>query len=70
MKIDRKSLELLESQSLAPYGMQSSRSKGRAHPESEPAYRTCFQRDRDRILTYHRLPPPGAQDPGVHHHRA
>jgi dGTPase len=50
MKIDRKSLEELESQSLAPYGMQSSRSRGRAHPESEPAYRTCFQRDRDRIL--------------------
>ncbi len=50
MKIDRISLESMEERELAPYGMRSSRSKGRSHPESEPAYRTCFQRDRDRIL--------------------
>ena len=50
MKVDRISLEIMEERELAPYGMRSSRSKGRAHSESEPAYRTCFQRDRDRIL--------------------
>jgi dGTPase len=30
--------------------MHSNQSKGRIHPEDEPAYRTAFQRDRDRIL--------------------
>lgn len=50
MKFDRKAIEEIENKTLASFGMQSSRSKGRAHPEDEPAYRTCFQRDRDRIL--------------------
>lgn len=43
---------------LAPYGMRSIDSQGRAHPESEHAYRGPFQRDRDRILhssAYRRL---------------
>lgn len=35
---------------LASYGMPSSRSRGRAHPEAPDALRTAFQRDRDRIL--------------------
>jgi len=30
--------------------MHSRQSRGRTNPEDEPAYRTCFQRDRDRIL--------------------
>jgi dGTPase len=46
----RLQLELLEDQSLAPYGIRSRNSKGRAYPEDEPEYRTAFQRDRDRIL--------------------
>ncbi len=46
----RKQLEELEAQQLAPYGCHSRDSKGRAYPEDEPAYRTAFQRDRDRIL--------------------
>ncbi len=50
MFFDRKQLELLEDRTLAPYGMRSKDSKGRAYLDSEPAYRTAFQRDRDRIL--------------------
>ncbi|MCX6081742.1 MAG: deoxyguanosinetriphosphate triphosphohydrolase [Chloroflexi bacterium] len=43
-------LEDLEDKSLAPYGTRSRNSKGRAYLDSEPDYRTAFQRDRDRIL--------------------
>jgi dGTPase len=46
----RKELEVIEDQSLAPYGVRSKNSKGRCYPEEEPEYRTAFQRDRDRIL--------------------
>ncbi len=46
----RAELEKIEDQSLAPYGLRSQDSKGRAYPEDEPQYRTRFQRDRDRIL--------------------
>ncbi len=46
----RYQLELQEDQCLAPYGIRSRNSKGRAYPEDEPEYRTAFQRDRDRIL--------------------
>jgi len=50
MFITREQLEAIEDKTLAPYGMRSSQSKGRIHPEGEPEYRTAFQRDRDRIL--------------------
>lgn len=50
MFYSRQQLEELENRALAPYGMRSSESKGRAFPEDEPEYRTAFQRDRDRIL--------------------
>jgi dGTPase len=50
MIFTRQQLEELEDQNLAPYGIRSKDSKGRAHPEDEPDYRTVFQRDRDRIL--------------------
>jgi dGTPase len=50
MIFTRQQLEELEDQFLAPYGVRSKDSKGRAHPEDEPDYRTVFQRDRDRIL--------------------
>ncbi len=46
----RERLEALEDQALAPYGIRSKDSKGRKYPENEPAYRTAFQRDRDRVL--------------------
>ena len=35
---------------MAPYGMRSRDSKGRAYPDKEPKQRTRFQRDRDRVL--------------------
>ncbi len=50
MKYDRLYLEKLEEDTLAPFAVHASRSKGRKFTENEPAYRTCFQRDRDRVL--------------------
>jgi dGTPase len=50
MILGRERLEQLEDQALAPYGLRSRLSRGRAHPETEAAYRTAFQRDRDRVL--------------------
>ena len=50
MIFSRNQLESFEDQCLAPYGIRSKDSKGRQFPEDEPDYRTCFQRDRDRIL--------------------
>ena len=46
----REKLEVLEDQTLAPYGMRSRASRGRAYPDKEPQYRTSFQRDRDRVV--------------------
>ncbi|HEX4157577.1 MAG TPA: deoxyguanosinetriphosphate triphosphohydrolase [Rhizomicrobium sp.] len=37
-------------QGLAPYACQPSTSRGRLYPEEESATRTCYQRDRDRII--------------------
>ncbi|MBM3516907.1 MAG: deoxyguanosinetriphosphate triphosphohydrolase [Alphaproteobacteria bacterium] len=34
----------------APFACDPARSRGRRHPEPESATRTCFQRDRDRIV--------------------
>lgn len=39
-----------EEEFLAPYAMKSSESRGRVHKESEHAYRSAYQRDRDRIV--------------------
>ncbi len=50
MIFTRRQLEEHEAQSLAPYGLKSCDSKGRAFAESEADDRTAFQRDRDRIL--------------------
>jgi len=46
----RQEIENIEDQTLAPYGLRSKLSKGRAYPETEPEFRTAYQRDRDRIL--------------------
>ncbi len=35
---------------LAPYAASAANSRGRRHPEPPPAYRTEYQRDRDRIV--------------------
>ncbi len=50
MFFTRLQLEDVEDRSLAPYGMRSKDTKGRAYLDAEPEYRTSFQRDRDRIL--------------------
>lgn len=50
MFFTRQQLEEIEDRSLAPYGMRSKDTKGRAYLDAEPEYRTTFQRDRDRIL--------------------
>jgi dGTPase len=50
MFLNRAEIETRERAMLAPYGMASGDSRGRAHPEDEHAYRTAFQRDRDRII--------------------
>ncbi|MFQ5697406.1 MAG: deoxyguanosinetriphosphate triphosphohydrolase [Myxococcota bacterium] len=46
----RSELERAEEESLAAWGMRSSRSRGRLYPTDEPPYRTAFQRDRDRVI--------------------
>jgi dGTPase len=46
----REELERLEQQVLHPRAALSARSRGRPRPEPESALRTCFQRDRDRII--------------------
>jgi dGTPase len=38
------------SDALAPYAAHDERSRGRRHPEPKPAFRSEFQRDRDRII--------------------
>lgn len=50
MFFDRQRLEELEDKALAPYGVRSKNSKGRAHLDHEPEYRTAYQRDRDRVI--------------------
>ena len=47
---DRVALEKAEDEVLAPFAIHSRLSKGRKYQEEEPSYRTCFQRDRDRII--------------------
>ncbi|MBI3615937.1 MAG: deoxyguanosinetriphosphate triphosphohydrolase [Candidatus Omnitrophica bacterium] len=48
--VTRKQLEEQERRTLASFAVCSRDSRGRAHPEPEHPYRTCFQRDRDRII--------------------
>ena len=48
--VDRAAQEAREDTLFAPYGMRSARSRGRRYPEPEDALRTCYQRDRDRII--------------------
>lgn len=40
----------LEKKTLAPFAVGSGATQGRKHPEAEHAYRSPFQRDRDRII--------------------
>ena len=50
MLLKREEIEEREKKTLAPYAVRSSESKGREFDESEDPYRTCFQRDRDRVI--------------------
>ena len=43
----------LEAERLAPYAMPSSASAGRQYAEADDDWRTCFQRDRDRLVHSH-----------------
>ncbi len=45
-----KRLSDYEENKLASYGMKSALSRGRLYSEPEHGYRTCFQRDKDRIV--------------------
>jgi len=47
---NRLDIEELETQNLAPYAMKSRESSGRIYPEPAHDYRTCYQRDRDRVV--------------------
>ncbi len=42
--------EAREAESLSPHAMLAQNSEGRTKPEDQDPIRTCFQRDRDRIL--------------------
>src|SRR3984885_5959408 len=46
----RKDIEELESKVLAPYAMKSQDAGARQHDEPQHGWRTCYQRDRDRIV--------------------
>lgn len=46
----RQQLEQEEEKFLAPYAVKSAETQGRKHSEPEDDFRTCFQRDRDRII--------------------
>src|SRR5215813_9198594 len=46
----RQELEGLEYEMLAPYAQKSGDTRGRKYKESSPAWRTHYQRDRDRVI--------------------
>ena len=50
MATARERTEEIESQTLSPHATLASASKGREHDEPQDPLRTCFQRDRDRIV--------------------
>ncbi|MEM7401298.1 MAG: deoxyguanosinetriphosphate triphosphohydrolase [Pseudomonadota bacterium] len=50
MSVAAKNSEQLFDQVLAPYAAQDAKSFGRQYPETNTAYRTEFQRDRERII--------------------
>jgi len=50
MLIKRQDIENQERAMLAPYAALSSASRGRDFAQDEDEFRTCFQRDRDRVI--------------------
>jgi len=47
---DRRAKEAREERDLAPCATRSAASLGRKHPEPDDELRTCFERDRDRVV--------------------
>ncbi len=50
MILTREKLEEMEAERLAAYAVKSRESRGRVYPDEEHAYRSAFQRDRDRVI--------------------
>src|SRR5260221_1704996 len=50
MPCTRQELEQRERQFLAPFAQFSADTRGRAHAEEPPEWRTQYQRDRDRVI--------------------
>ncbi|HTG46575.1 MAG TPA: deoxyguanosinetriphosphate triphosphohydrolase [Actinomycetota bacterium] len=50
MTTPRERTEQIERETLSPHAVLAAESRGRDHPEPPDVVRTCFQRDRDRIL--------------------
>ncbi len=48
--VPRETLKAREAAQLAPYAMRAEHSRGRMYDEPDHAYRTCYMRDRDRII--------------------
>ena len=48
--LDQNQIREFENKFLAPYAMKSYQTRGRLHKEAEHAYRSAYQRDRDRII--------------------
>lgn len=48
--IDRRAKEEREERELAPWAMKSRMSRGRRFAENEDEFRTCWERDRDRLV--------------------
>lgn len=48
--LTRQEIEDIELRTLAPYATKAKESRGRVHKEEEHPYRTCYQRDRDRVV--------------------
>lgn len=48
--INYREVDEKENKFLAPYAMKSKNSQGRRYPEKEHPYRSCYQRDRDRVI--------------------
>ena len=46
----RENIEAMEEKFLSPYAFLAKNSRGRAIPEEADPIRTCFMRDRDRII--------------------
>ena len=50
METPRERIERIESETLSARAQLARESKGRDHPEADDDLRTCYQRDRDRII--------------------